>query len=75
MTELISDSGLSDNRPAGRLALIAEFWHYFSENKGAVFGLFFFLAVVIMAVFANVLAPHLPNEQYRDAFLLPPFFV
>jgi len=74
MTELISDSGLSDNRPAGRLALIAEFWHYFSENKGAVFGLFFFLAVVIMAVFANVLAPHLPNEQYRDAFLLPPFW-
>ncbi|PID76745.1 MAG: dipeptide ABC transporter permease DppC [Deltaproteobacteria bacterium] len=62
----------ADSRPSGRMALLAEFWKYFSENRGAVFGLFFFIGVVLMAVFADFLAPHLPNEQYRDAFLLPP---
>ncbi len=63
-----------DSRPAGRMALLAEFWKYFSENRGAVIGLFFFIAVVIMAVFADFIAPHLPNEQYRDALLIPPFW-
>lgn len=74
MTEQISMTGSVDSRPAGRMALLAEFWQYFSENKGAVFGLFFFLCVVVLAVFANFFAPHLPNEQYREAFLLPPFW-
>lgn len=63
-----------DDRPAGRMALLAEFWKYFSENRGAVYGLFFFLGVVILAVFADFIAPHGPNEQYRDAFLMPPFW-
>lgn len=63
-----------DDRPAGRMALLAEFWKYFSENRGAVFGLFFFVGVVILAVFADFIAPYGPNEQYRDAFLMPPFW-
>lgn len=63
-----------DDRPAGRMVLLAEFWKYFSENRGAVFGLFFFIAVVILAVFADFIAPYGPNEQYRDAFLMPPFW-
>ncbi len=64
----------ADDRPAGRMALLAEFWKYFSENRGAVYGLFFFAAVVILAVFADFIAPYGPNEQYRDAFLMPPFW-
>ncbi len=74
MAEQIIQEETLDNRPSGRLALFAEFWKYFSENKGAVFGLFFFIGVVLIALFADFLAPHLPNEQYRDAFLLPPFW-
>ncbi len=72
MAEQIMQADAADSRPSGRMALLAEFWKYFSENRGAVFGLFFFIGVVLMAVFADFLAPHLPNEQYRDAFLLPP---
>ncbi|MBX3578512.1 MAG: ABC transporter permease subunit [Rhizobiaceae bacterium] len=53
-------------------ARLAEFWYYFSENKGAVIGLVFFLFLVVLAVFAPLIAPHLPNAQYRDAVLLPP---
>ena len=63
-----------DARETGRLALLKEFWAYFSENRGAVIGLVFFLVIVIVALLADVIAPHLPNQQYRDAFLQPPFW-
>jgi dipeptide transport system permease protein len=54
---------------------LREFWHYFSENKGAVGGLVVIVAVVLGAVFANWIAPHLPAEQFRDHFLAPPFWM
>ena len=55
-------------------AVLKEFWYYFSENKGAVIGLCVFITLVLIALFAPVLAPHDPNHQYRDAFLVPPFW-
>ncbi|MCO6180420.1 ABC transporter permease subunit [Ciceribacter sp. RN22] len=55
-----------------RRQMLAEFWFYFSENRGAVIGLVVFVALVLIAVFAGVIAPHSPFEQYRDAVLLPP---
>ena len=51
---------------------IAEFWHYFSENRGAVIGLWVFLALIVVAIFAPVIAPHDPTAQARDALLVPP---
>jgi len=63
-----------DDRPTGFRAQFNEFWSYFSENRGAVIGLFFFLAVVLIALFADYVAPHLPNQQFRDALLQPPFW-
>lgn len=53
---------------------LAEFWYYFSHNKGAVIGLFVFIALVIIAVAAPIIAPFLPNEQNRAMLLLPPFW-
>jgi len=53
---------------------IREFWSYFSENKGAVAGLVVFVTVVFVAVFANLIAPHPPDVQYRDHLLTPPFW-
>jgi dipeptide transport system permease protein len=61
-----------DTRRGGRLALIEEFWHYFAENRGAVMGLSFFLFICLVAIFADVIAPHGPVEQYREALLQPP---
>jgi dipeptide transport system permease protein len=52
----------------------AEFWYYFSENRGAVIGLVVFVLLVIVALLAPIIAPHAPNEQYRDAVLVPPFW-
>ncbi len=51
---------------------LREFWNYFSQNRGAVVGLAFVVLVLTVALFAGVIAPHEPNEQYRDHFLVPP---
>lgn len=55
-----------------RLAMLREFWFYFSENKGAVAGLVVFVALILVAVFAPLLAPYQPDVQFRDALLVPP---
>ncbi|WP_245408281.1 ABC transporter permease subunit [Zhengella mangrovi] len=57
-----------------RKAMLKEFWYYFSQNKGAVIGLYVFAAIVIIAVFAPIVAPHSPSLQNREALLLPPFW-
>lgn len=54
------------------LSVFASFWFYFSENKGAVIGLYVFLVIILIAIFADFIAPHGAIEQYRDAFLVPP---
>lgn len=53
---------------------LAEFWYYFSENRGAVIGLAVFVLLVVVALLAPLIAPHAPNAQYRDAVLVPPFW-
>ena len=52
-----------------------EIWHHFSKNLGAVIGLFTIVFIVLVAIFADLIAPHSPIEQFRDAFLAPPFWV
>jgi dipeptide transport system permease protein len=51
-----------------------EFWHYFQENRGAVFGLWVFAAFVAVAILADLIAPYDPTEQFRDHILQPPFW-
>ena len=69
---------MSDAAPTiidtSRRAAFAEFWHYFSVNRGAVIGLWVFGLLVLIAIFAPLLAPHLPDQQYRDSFLVPPIW-
>jgi dipeptide transport system permease protein len=58
--------------PNVRRRQLSEFWFYFSVNKGAVIGLVVFAAIVFIALFAPVLAPHDPAIQDRSSLLLPP---
>lgn len=51
---------------------LREFWHYFSENTGAVAGLVVIIVVVLMAIFAPLIAPHSPILTNNQAFLKPP---
>ena len=53
---------------------LSEFWYYFRENRGAVIGLWVFAAFILVALFAPILAPHSPTQQFRDALLQPPFW-
>ncbi len=59
---------------ATRPGPLKEFWYYFRENRGAVFGLWVFAAFVLMALLADVIAPYDPIEQFRDHLLQPPFW-
>lgn len=53
---------------------LAEFWFYFRENRGAVFGLYVFATFVLIAALADILAPYSPTEQFRGSTLVPPFW-
>ncbi|MCB1446280.1 MAG: ABC transporter permease subunit [Rhizobiaceae bacterium] len=51
---------------------LAEFWFYFSRNKGAVIGLVIFVALVVVAIAAPLVTSHTPDDQNRAMLLLPP---
>ena len=67
-----TETELKKTKRETRKRMLSEFWFYFSENRGAVIGLWIFLALVLIAILAPLIAPHAPNEQYRDALLVPP---
>ena len=52
----------------------ANLWAAFRENRGAVAGAAVSLLIVLVAVFAPLVAPHSPLEQFRDAVKAPPAF-
>ncbi|TNH01312.1 dipeptide ABC transporter permease DppC [Testudinibacter sp. TR-2022] len=51
---------------------IAEFWSHFSHSKGAVVGLSYIIFIFAVSLLANVVSPHDPIAQARDALLMPP---
>ncbi|ESR24153.1 ABC transporter permease subunit [Lutibaculum baratangense] len=68
--EPVGDKARLDTPPS----VLREFWHYFSENRGAVIGLTIFLLLVAAAIAAPLLAPYSPTGQFRDALLKPPIW-
>jgi dipeptide transport system permease protein len=71
---------LADDSAPGSTALAAPvppgpwraFWQAFSENRGAVAGLAVVAFIVATALLADVIAPHSPIEQFREAVKAPP---
>ena len=59
-------------RPAREASAWREFWQAYSQSRGALIGLALVIALILLAVFADVVSPHPPNEQYRDFTLTPP---
>jgi dipeptide transport system permease protein len=53
---------------------LVEFWSYFRNNIGAVFGLVVIVALVIVAALADVIAPYSPILTNNTVFLKPPFW-
>ena len=63
----------SESAPAGGRALaLREFWANFSRNRGAVGAGIVVLVLIAVAIFAPLIAPHSPVEQYRDYVKIPP---
>jgi dipeptide transport system permease protein len=60
------------NTKSAQPSALSEFWYYFSRNKGAVIGLVVFLFVLLMAIFAPIVAPHDPIVPYTGMQRLPP---
>jgi dipeptide transport system permease protein len=53
---------------------LREFWTSFSANPAAVAGLAVIAALVLVAAFADIIAPHSPVLNDEAAFLRPPFW-
>lgn len=51
-----------------------ELWRHFARNRGAVAGLCTIVALIVIAVAADVVAPYGPNLTNNAAFLKPPFW-
>ena len=60
---------------SGQASALAEFWYYFSRNKGAVIGLFVFTFILLLAIFAPLVSPHDPDDQNRQFLLAAPFWM
>jgi dipeptide transport system permease protein len=69
----MSDAVTTNTTP-DRPNRLREFWYYFRENRGAVFGLWIFAAFAFFAAFAPLLSPYDPTEQFRQNTLQPPFW-
>lgn len=70
----MTDTTVKISDAAIRRRQLKEFWFYFSQNRGAVIGLGVFVLLVLTAIFAPLIAPHDPTQQYRDALLVPPIW-
>jgi len=53
---------------------LAEFWSHFTANGGAVAGLVVIVALILSALFADLIAPHSPVLTNNQVFLKPPFW-
>jgi dipeptide transport system permease protein len=60
------------NLVGARSGRLREFWFYFRENRGAVFGLYVFVIFAVLAIFGPWIAPHDATEQFRAVTLQPP---
>ena len=67
-TPMLPASGLQGAPPHP----LREFWDYFRQNRGAVIGLAIVTGLILLAMFAEVIAPHSPIEQFREYTLVPP---
>ena len=74
MSELTETSQNNDSTLSIIRKQFVEFWFYFSESKTAVAGLYFLIFAIIMALFADVIAPFDPAEQFRDFYETPPIW-
>ncbi len=58
--------------PKAQPGSLALFWRSFSQNRGALIGLYVMAVLVLIALFAELIAPYGFEQQFRTMFLTPP---
>jgi dipeptide transport system permease protein len=53
---------------------LREFWSGFSANRGALAGFSVIATLLLLAIFADLIALHPPGLTNNDAFLMPPYW-
>src|ERR1700739_837316 len=71
MHEVVA-SPLEEPSEAPAPGTLREFWRSYAQSRGALAGLALIVALVLLALFADFISPHPPNEQYRQFTLVPP---
>ncbi len=66
--------GLTNQAAQTQPGPLLAFWRAFRENRGAVVALAIVLTIIVIAIFAPLLAPYSPIEQFRDHVKQPPAF-
>jgi dipeptide transport system permease protein len=74
MTAEILETPVTATQPGAPPHPLSEFWFYFRENAGAVAGLVVIVVLVLLALSADVVAPHSPVLTNNAVFLKPPFW-
>jgi len=69
MPEIAAAAALDHAPTPGRFR---EFWKAYAQSRGALIGLSLIVLLLLLAIFADVISPHPPNEQYREFTLVPP---
>ncbi|MCE4553769.1 ABC transporter permease subunit [Pelomonas cellulosilytica] len=64
-------TAIAETTPPGPLR---DFWQGFAANRGALAALIVFALIATTCLFAPLLAPYAPIEQYRDFMLTPPIW-
>lgn len=68
---VVGDEGTAAAHSSSRLA---EFARAFAQNRGALVGFALVVVLVVLALAADVVAPHSPIVQFRESELAPPFW-
>src|SRR5215469_16222022 len=71
MDEAIS-SPLEETIAAPAPGTLKEFWRSYAQSRGALIGLALIILLLLLALLADFISPHPPNEQYRQFTLQPP---
>ena len=71
-TKIDADVPAIAHEPPAPPSPFREFWERFSENRGALIGLWVIVFITVLAILADVIAPHPPTQQFAQFQLLPP---
>ncbi len=71
-TKIDAAAPVAVSEPPAPPGPLREFWQRFSANGGAVVGMWVIVGITVLAILADVVAPHPPTQQFPQFQLLPP---